>query len=380
MKNSLRATRVVFGQKSWRLASDRVEAFLTCTGGHLGPVTFQTEAGPVQPFAIAPWHGEKLPAGSPGVMAPLRGDFFCLPFGGSASTWRGEKHPPHGETAEKPWRLVRDESSGTALVTELRTKIRAGRVVKRIAIRPGETNLYIRHEIHGMRGSMCLGHHAMLTFPATPGAGRIAVGPWRFGQTAPQLLEDPAQGGYAALKVGAVFRDLRRVPLANGGTTDLTRYPARAGFEDLVMLSAKVGRTPGWTAVTFPEQRYVWFGLKDPRVLASTVLWHSNGGRHYAPWSGRHRGVLGLEEVTAYFHYGLAASAAPNPVSRRGIPTAVTLDPRRPLVVPYIMGVAAVPRGFDTVRRIDFRGDHVMLHAASGKTVRHAVDLAFLKS
>ncbi|MSU46464.1 MAG: hypothetical protein EXS42_04925 [Lacunisphaera sp.] len=55
----------------------------------------------------------------------------------------------------------------------------------------------------------------------------------------------------------------------------------------------------------------VWFALKDPRVLASTVLWYSSGGRH--------RGVLGLEDVASYFHIGLAGSAAPNPASRRSI-------------------------------------------------------------
>ena len=122
----------------------------------------------------------------------------------------------------------------------------------------------------------------------------------------------------------------------------------------------------------------MWFALKNPRVLASTVMWHSNGGRHYAPWSSRHRAVLGLEEVTSNFHFGLAASAAPNPVSRRGIPTALRLDPRRPLVVPYIMAVAAIPRGFDTVSTISFLGDHLVLRAASGQAVRHAVDLSFL--
>jgi hypothetical protein len=133
------------------------------------------------------------------------------------------------------------------------------------------------------------------------GGSRSARG--GFAQTCPERFEDPALGGYNSLKVGATFRDLRRVPLAAGGTTDLTRYPARAGFEDLVMLSARTGTRFGWTAVTFPQQRYVWFALKNPAVLASTVLWHSNGGRHYAPWSGRHRGVLGLEDVTSYFHF-----------------------------------------------------------------------------
>jgi hypothetical protein len=377
MKSHLITTKTVFSEKSWRLASDRVEAFVTCRGGHLAPVTFQTEAGPVQPFAVAPWHGDKLPAGMPAVLQPLRGDFFCAPFGGNAKPWRGEQHPVHGETAGAAWKLLAPESDRTTLTAELRTKIRPGQVVKRLSLRRGETNLYLTHTLKGMSGPMCLGHHATLQFPATPGSGRIALSPWRFAQTCPEQFEDPAQGGYNALKVGANFRDLRRVPLATGEMTDLSRYPARAGFEDLVMLSSRADAKLAWTAVTFPAQRYVWFALKNPRLLASTVLWHSNGGRQMAPWSGRHRGVLGLEDVTSYFHFGLAASAASNPVSRRGIPTVLRLDPHRPLVVPYIMGVTAIPRGFDTVQRIDFRDDHIGLRAASGKIVRHAVDLSF---
>lgn len=373
-------TKTVFSEKSWRLASDRVEAFVTVRGGHLAPVNFQTEAGPVQPFAIAPWHGAKLPADMPAVLRPLRGDFFCAPFGANAKPWRGEQDPVHGETAGAAWKLIARESDRTTLAAELVTKVRPGRVVKRLNLRPGETNLYLRHELHGMRGPMCLGHHATLQFPEKPGSGHIALSPWRFAQTCPEQFEDPAQGGYNSLKIGAVFRDLRRVPLANGEMTDLSRYPARAGFEDLVMLSSRRGTRYAWTAVTFPEQRYVWFALKDPRLLTSTVMWHSNGGRHMAPWSGRHRGVLGLEDVTSYFHFGLAASAAANPVSRRGIPTVLTLDPRQPLIVPYIMGVTAIPRGFDSVQTIDFRDHHIVLHAATGKKIRHAVDLAFFDS
>src|SRR5436190_8819183 len=108
-----------------------------------------------------------------------------------------------------------------------------------------------------------------------------------------------------------------------------------------------------WTAVTFNRQRFVWFALKDPRVLRSTILWISNGGRHYAPWSSRHVNVLGLEEVTANFHYGLAESVADNPLRRRGHETFVQLDPRRPLVVNYVMAVADIPAGFDAVAHIE---------------------------
>src|SRR4029079_13537481 len=129
---------------------------------------------------------------------------------------------------------------------------------------------------------------------------------------------------------GAEFTSLSSVPLATGQTADLTRYPARRGFEDLVMMVADPNLPVAWTAVTFPKQRFAWFALKDPRVLRSTIFWISNGGRYNAPWSGRHVNVMGLEEVTANFHPGLAESAKPNPLSKRGIATSVKLDPRKP--------------------------------------------------
>src|SRR5205814_1633800 len=121
-----------------------------------------------------------------------------------------------------------------------------------------------------------------------------------------------------------------------GDFADLSRYPARRGFEDLVMLVSDTGAPFAWTAVTFLKQRYVWFALKDPGVLRETIFWISNGGRHYPPWNGRHVNVMGLEEVTSYFHLGLAESARKNPLSTKGIPSCVQLNPRRPLTVNYI--------------------------------------------
>ena len=36
--------------------------------------------------------------------------------------------------------------------------------------------------------------------------------------------------------------------------------------------------------------------LRAAKAMPMTMLWHSNGGRDYAPWSGRHFGCLGVEE------------------------------------------------------------------------------------
>jgi hypothetical protein len=253
-------------------------------------------------------------------------------------------------------------------------------VDKHVALRRGHTALYVRHVVSGMAGPMSVGHHAMLRFPDRPGSGLVAASPFAFGQTSPVAVETPETDGASALAVGAEFASLDAVPTAAGETADLSRYPARRGFEDLVMLAADPGRALAWTAVTFPDEGYVWFTLKDPRVLRQTVLWLSNGGRRYPPWSGRHVNVLGLEEVTSYFHLGLPASARPNPLSARGFPTHVDLDPDRPLDVRVVSAVAAVPDGFDHVAEIEplVGEEAVVLTSRSGVRVPAPLDHGFL--
>jgi hypothetical protein len=382
MSRSDNSLPLVHGASSWHIASDCVEGFLTCQGGHLGPVTFTTEQGKIQPFALAPWQPHEVARHLPGVLRPIRGDFFCAPFGGNATPFRGERHPVHGETAEGKWRLVSQCATGGAasLTARLRLRTRPGRVTKRILLRAGEPVIYQEHVIEDCAGPMCLGHHAMLAFPAGEGSGRIATAPFRFGRTVPRMFEDPAKGGYSSLKPGAWFRTLRRVPGADGRTADLTRYPARAGFTDLVQLAGSRTRGPAWTAVTFGAERWLWFALRNPQLLNSTLLWHSNGGRHYPPWNGRHRRILGLEDVTAYFDYGLAESARPNDFSRRGIATVLRLRRDRPLRIPYVMGVLALPRGFDSVRRVRFKGDQAIFTALSGRQVVQTLDRDFLSA
>ena len=180
--------------------------------------------------------------------------------------------------------------------------------------------------------------------------------------------------------MGATFASLDRVPLADGGTADLSTYPAREGFEDLVLMASDDTLPWAWTAAVVPGERYVWFALKDPRVLRSSVFWISNGGRHYAPWNGRHRHAIGLEEVTANFAYGLAASAKSNALTKRGVPTTLTLSPKKPTVVNYIMAVAEIPAGFDIVKNITATADGsgVTLTSKSGKKVTAAVNVPFL--
>jgi hypothetical protein len=375
MKTSLKTK---LGQPSWRVATREVEAFVTETGGHLGPVTFHLGGKKIQPFSVAPWAEEKTEPSLPALLKVLRGDFFCLPFGGNVTPFHGEKHPVHGETANGRWRLESAEAG--CLRLSLTTKIRAGRVDKYVSLRPGQTAVYQRHVISGMSGLMSLGHHAMLKFPDSPGSGLVSTSRFKRGDVVPVPLENPAAGGYSCLRPGGKFTSLTKVPLANGGFTDLSLYPARRGFEDIVMLSSDERQPFAWTAVTFGAAGCVWFALKDPRILRQTVFWLSNGGRHYPPWNGRHVNVLGLAEVTADFHYGLAESAKKNPLVTAGGITRLTLDPHQPLTVNYIMAVAPIPKGFDRVAAIipAADGQSVRLVSGNGRKIRVSVDLNFL--
>jgi hypothetical protein len=138
----------------------------------------------------------------------------------------------------------------------------------------------------------------------------------------------------------------------------------------------------GWSAVTYPEQGFVWFALRDPQQLASTLLWFSNGGRHFPPWNGRHVNVLGVEDITGFFHVGLAASCRPNLLSERGIRTCLAPNAEGRLSISYIQGVARVPRGFDRVAMIEPHrtGGSVVLHAESEVAVEVGCHVDFLRT
>ena len=379
----------VFGQPSWRLASDRVEGFLSRLGGHLAPVNFRLPGHrrPVQPYAIAPWSLEKIDAAEPPLMRPMRGDFFCMPFGANKRAYRRRRDLPHGETANATWRFESsktDRASGeSTLHCSLELTVRAGRVDKRLSVRAGQTAIYSEHVLSGMSGPMSMGHHATLRCPGAVGAGRLSFSPFRRGYTFPEPLEKPEARGYSFLRPGATFTDLTQVPTITGEPTDLSRYPARRGFEDIVLLATDPAAAPfAWTAIAFPEEKYVWFALKDVATLPSTLMWMSNGGRHYPPWNSRHVDTLGLEEISSYFAHGLAESAEPNALTHDGVPTCHQMAPDRPLTIRYIMAVQAIPRGFERVAAIEPSNGSGMVTLVSdkGQRVQAAVDSDFLQS
>lgn len=321
------------------LSSDRVHVGVTALGGQLDDIRFLTAAGTFAPMHTAPWINEDLPDDIPPMLKQLRGDFFCAPFGDSDVL--DDEQRPHGSTANDTWELV--DQSDTRVVLELTRPVMGATVRKTIRVRRGHAAVYQEHTFTGGSGRLPIGHHAMLRLPD---AAHLSFSPWVLGTTPPETFEGDPTRGRSLLTYPQKFDDLAHVQLADGTHADLTRYPQFREHEDLLMLVADPNQPLAWSAVTAPEAGWVWFALKSPRSLPSTILWMSNGGRYYPPFSSRHTGVLGIEEVASYFHLGHRASIEPNDVAAAGHPTAVELHAGTPLVVRYVFGLASVPPEF----------------------------------
>ncbi len=375
----------IHSQPSWVLRNDAVELAVTQLGAQMAPVKFYRNSEPVQPYYISPWQDEKLKLDVP-VLVPLRGDFFCFPFGGNSESLDGEKHPPHGETAGSQWDLADSNQVGavTTLTLSLKTKVRSGSVTRKFMLVDGQNVVYTQETLAGFSGKAPLGHHASLAVPGKHGAMRVATSPIQFGMTCPGLFSDPANREYQSLASGERFTDLHKVPLLwkHPSEADCTAFPNRTGFEDLLAVFSqpadKLGG-PAWTTATNQDGGYLWFSLKDPAAQPATVFWIDNKGAHGAPWNGRSR-CLGLEDVCAYFADGLAASVRPNQLNEAGIKTAHELSPAHPFVLNYIQGVAKIPADFVMVQSAEFAPGKVTFKSTTGKTVTVPVDWRFLEN
>ena len=378
-------TVIAHSQPSFLLANDQVRLSVTEVGGHMAPVTFFADSkSPIEPYYISPWQDEPKTEMPAPVLNSLRGDFFCMPFGGNADAVNGEKHPPHGEIAGSKWKAISVEDAGdvTTLTLEFETQVRKGKVTKQLSLVKGQNVVYSKHTIEGFAGRVPLGHHATLAMPEKEGSVHLASSKIRFGMTCPGVFSDPKKGEYQALLPGVKWTDLTKVPVLakDAPDADLTKLPGRYGYADLVQLvNDPAGDQPAWMTATFADAGYVWFSLKDPRVLASTVFWMENHGRHGHPWNGRNI-CLGLEDVTTHFADGLAPSMAENVLSKQGVLTAVELKASEPTVVNYIQGVARIPAGFDRVASIEFGAGEITLVSSAGKRVTVPVNHQFTKT
>ena len=331
-------------------------------------------ADALRPLHVAPWvrNAETLSDNIPLVERQLAGDFFCAPFGSVQGL------PVHGASANATWHLDDLHHSSNGSVTarySLPESIHYAHVTKRLTLHPNHPCLYQQHRFTGGSGHLPIAHHTMIH---VPGGVQLSFSPRQFGVTPLRPPESDPRRGRSLLRYPQTFNSLDEVRSADGEVVDASFYPYAEQHEDIVVLAGAASQSIGWTAALAQKDGFLFFSIKDARVLPETILWMSNGGRYYAPWSSRHTAVLGLEEAATSCHANQQFSSEATP-SRHGIASGLSLDPSGTRDIRYCCGAIPAPTGWTRVADIRINDHTLVLQDIGGDERSIPFDGGFIK-
>lgn len=348
------------------LQSNSVKFQIDPYGVKLVKPQFKLSSGWVSPYAQAPWcrFSEK---GKSTLIDRLSGDFFCMPYGWNATPFKKHQYPLHGEVAQEKWKSLKNNPQNTDSVTEweFQEKKKKSHIQKRLELQKNHLAIYQTIQISKVQGPMTWGTHPMIQIPENQTA-LISLSPFSFGSTFPGEFLDPASGGYSSLKGSAIFKALEKVPLKTGLNTDLSQYPNRSGFDDMVIIANKPNNSFTWSCIVFPDSNFLWYSLKRTTDFPLTILWFSNGGIHSSPWNGQFKRVLAIEEVIG-MPQGIVESVAPNIFQKQGIKTYENLSPNSSRILRHIQGVCEIPARFTKVKSVVMKNNQICFTDQKGK-------------
>ena len=332
--------------------------------GRLDAFEIRDEGRTIAPLHRAPWvgTGEQMPEDAAPLMAGLGGDFFCAPFASS----EGES-PLHGWPANVPWQIAKASPDSVRAVCS-RTVFGAT-LIKELTVCDDHPFVYQRHIFIGGNGRVTAANHGNVSVPGGAHIHTSAKSHWETPAT-PQET-DPAKGR-SSIACPATSQDPTTFPTAAGGTVDLTTYPWFERSEDFVIGVEAKDSPLGWTAVTRKSEGDLYLSLRHPRHVPMTMLWQSNGGRDYAPWSGRHTGCLGVEEGAAGTMLGVSTDA-----DLAG-PGALTLSPFGTVEMRHVTGAIAWPSGAP-VASVSVDAETVSIEGEDGTMRRIPLHTEFLR-
>lgn len=369
--------RTVPARNRHTIAARGVSLTLDLDVGHICHFEVSRGGRTIAPLHVAPWVTDGAVASDDRIAPNVRrlsGDFFCAPFGLNDI----EPAPTHGWPANSGWTLLDEiphpEGGVTARFELLRT-VMGARVRKELMLRDGHPFVYQRHRFLGGQGGMTAAHHVMTHLPR---GGRSSFSRKAYAELPPIALEpDPARGR-SILRYPSKTFDLEALPLAAGGTASLRDYPFAERHEDFFMLVEASESRLGWTAVVRLDAGEAVIVLKDPKALPVTLVWMSNGGRDYPPWSGRHTHVLGIEDARCWSLFGHAASVSANPLNEAGIPTCFELEPSGSVSVRHVLGGVPIPPDWHSIDAIDASLGLLILREQGGQSLTLPYDDAFV--
>ncbi len=301
------------------------EATVLTTAAMLAECRFMLPSGPFSPFARAPWMGLISDPGISGHLRELGGDFVCLPFGIGRSIpnappdWaklpiKSTAGPVHGPAADRDWAVLAASPASITFGLAYPETSPVLRVEREIETCEGEPMISCIFRIFARRkADISAGLHPILRLPEHPGRLRIEAD-FAFG------LTHPAYGGKAFAHLGTVH--------LSGGTVDLSHIPLQPRRD----LNAQLCGMRGPLRAIYLDEGAMLELDWDRDLLPSLQIWHTDRGISGVPWNNAYRGI-GLEPVASAFDLDTAISCAPNPISMRGVATAIHIDPVAPVTI-----------------------------------------------
>lgn len=336
------------------------------------------------------------------LLHSIAGNFPCAPSFGAGPKEGPVDHPPHGYAANEVWRHrtggVHQGHQAAYAIFDLPSPspewpvdmkkidlVMAGHCVHYTALRFDNRSAKDQQ--------VTLGFHNTIGSPFLQSGCVISLCADRF--ATPPLGGEFDDTG--RLMIGAEFDSLKKAPLREGGTVDLSVVPGMIGYTDFVS-----GRVPkdallGWSAVVNPVQRLVYGSFFPGPASASgeeialgfNDLWMQYGGRNFTPWAA-YEGApdatfcLGAENATGAFATGLDNARKVGRVL--GVPTTATVPAKGSRVLYYATLYApyegdSLSEGVMQVRRcaqglclVGSQGQETILPADPGFAALRAVD------
>jgi hypothetical protein len=307
----------------WRFGALTVQRF----GGMLGPLTFVLPDGrTASPLFISPWVAETPDSATPSVIAHLRGEWPCVPFGvrpdptGFAPAWAAalepvvDQRPLHGYGSNVDWQFTQVSASMLELACIYPDDDDVHSLTRRIRPVPDAPAVELSLTVRARRTMRVpIGLHFTFGCARSP----IIVRPGKFaeGWTFPGPL-----GASQAFAHDRRFDDLARVPGRVAGELDATRFPFDHPNEDVLQLTD----VEGSCTLEYPAEAYRVTLAWNRTHFPSLLLWLSNRALKIPPWNGR-TVALGVEPVCSAFGLGRGVSTHANPIAESGTNTAIEI-------------------------------------------------------
>jgi hypothetical protein len=285
----------------------------------LGPIWFRLQDSRLfQPMHVAPWAEEAGALGLDGLMSHLRGEWPCVPFGtnvvppGLPAGWVS-KIPDddlfvHGFSAHNRWELCEAREGFVHLAIKYPKDSPVIALDRWICGNPDGPTISVKLGIHVRREiEVPVALHLTFRMPTRPGSLLVSA-------EIEQVISYPVrpEPEVSGLLPDGRSRMLRAVK-AIRGNLDLSALPLSFATEELAQLI----NCQGAVHLKYLDENATITLNWDQDSLPDALLWLSNGGRLYPPWTGRHF-ALGIEPLAGPFDLGrVAIPPSDHPLANR---------------------------------------------------------------